>query len=249
MQCEFGEPWLLADWMDVLMCHLEVDARSLQGVTPYRIDCYHGRAFVSLVFFNLRNMRPRLGGWFGRLLFRPIATHPFLNVRTYVEHGGEHGIQFLVEWLPNRLSVRLGPPVFGLPYRLGRFSAENRRNEGWLGREVEDGATGDAVRVSGSLPGADESPCQPGSLDEWLMERYSAFTHCRGVSRYFRVWHEPWQQVPAEVRLQDDGLLRRHWPWMADAQLIGANYSTGLCDVWMGRPKRLPGWPDTVQHS
>ena len=234
-----GEPCFLADWLDVLMCHLEVDARALQAVTPFRIDCYQGRAFVSLVFFTMRNMRPRLGGWCSRLVFRPIATHPFLNVRTYVEHDGETGIYFISEWLSNRLSVLLGPSIFGLPYRLGRFSRQNRLDEGLLTDEVADARSGEAVRFAGSMDGNTFGLCPSGSLDEWLMERYTAFTHCRGVSRYFRVWHPPWLQVTADVRVKDDGLLRRNWPWMADARLIGANYSTGLRDVWMGRPRRL----------
>ena len=235
----FGEPFFLADWVDVLMCHLEVDRGELQRITPFRVDHFQGRAFVSLVFFTMRNMRPRLGGRCSRLVFRPIATHPFLNVRTYVEHDGEAGIYFISEWLSNRLSVLLGPAIFGLPYRLGRFSGQNRLDEGLLTGEVADARSGEAVRFAGSMDGNTLGPCPAGSLDEWLMERYTAFTHCGGISRYFRVWHPPWLQVTADVRLKDDGLLRRNWPWMESARLVGANYSSGFRDIWMGRPRRL----------
>ena len=147
----FGEPFFLADWVDVLMCHLEVDSRELQRITPFRVDHFQGRAFVSLVFFTMRNMRPRLGGWCSRLVFRPVATHPFLNVRTYVEHEGETGIYFISEWLSNRLSVLLGPATFGLPYRLGRFSGQSRLDEGLLTGEVADARSGEAVRFAGSM--------------------------------------------------------------------------------------------------
>src|SRR5689334_13354547 len=119
MLSRWGEPLFLADWVDVLMVHLEVDPDALQRATPFPLDLFDGRAFVSLVFFTLRRMRPRRGGRIGEWLLRPLATHEFLNVRTYVECDGEPGIYFLAEWLPNAFSVRIGPPVFGLPYRLG----------------------------------------------------------------------------------------------------------------------------------
>src|SRR6267378_5788719 len=117
-----GERLFVAGWKRVLMMHFEVDAAALQRAVPFQLDLYHGRAFVSLVAFTMRGMRPCLGGKFTALLFRPIATHDFLNVRTYVRHGGEAGIHFLCEWLSSWLAVRFGPVTFGLPYRLGRIA-------------------------------------------------------------------------------------------------------------------------------
>ena len=114
-----GEPLLLADWVDALMIHLEVDPDALQRTTSFELDLFNGRAFVSLVAFTMRRMRPRLGGRWTAWCFRPIATHPFLNVRTYVRQNNDAGILFLAEWVPNTWSLRLGPALFGLPYRLG----------------------------------------------------------------------------------------------------------------------------------
>src|SRR5678815_4298013 len=90
--------------------------------SPYPLDLHQGRAFVSLVAFTLRDMRPHFGGPLTAWLFRPIATHEFLNVRTYVRHRDEPGIHFLAEWLTNRLAVKLGPRTFGLPYHLGKIT-------------------------------------------------------------------------------------------------------------------------------
>ena len=116
-----GEPLFIADWERVLMLHFEVEPEALQRVVPFELDLRAGRAFISAVAFTMRGMRPRVGGRFAAWLLKPIATHEFLNVRTYVRHRGEFGIYFLAEWLPNRLSVALGPRLFGLPYRSGRF--------------------------------------------------------------------------------------------------------------------------------
>jgi hypothetical protein len=71
------------------------------------------------------------------------------------------------------------------------------------------------------------------------MERYTAFTYRHGVSRFFRVWHPPWSQAPAQVELTDSSLLRSNWPWLAAAATVGSNYSAGFRDVWMGRPNRF----------
>jgi uncharacterized protein YqjF (DUF2071 family) len=240
MLSQSGEPLFLADWVDTLMLHLEVDPAALQQATPFPLDLFNGRAFVSLVFFTMRRMRPRLGGRIGEWLLRPIATHEFLNVRTYVECNGEPGIHFLAEWLPNAFSVRIGPPVFGLPYRLGRMEYKHSLGtERHISGQVMDRPTGTSLSYRGELSSpTDFVPCAGGSLDEWLMERYTAFTHRHGVSRFFRVWHPPWPQVPAHVELTDDSLLRSNWPWLAEATHIGANYSPGFRDVWIGRPNR-----------
>ena len=177
-------------------------------------------------------------------LLRPIATHEFLNVRTYVEHDGEPGIFFLAEWLPNALSVQLGPSLFGLPYRLGRMTYRHVASRRDLSGRVLDVRSGAELSYEGQLCSRTAlAPCVAGSLDEWLMERYTAYTDCRGVPRFFRVWHPPWAQARAEVQLVDVSLLETSWPWLADACLVGANYSPGFRDVWMGRPQRLPYEP------
>lgn len=81
--------------------------------------------------------------------------------------------------------------------------------------------------------------CERGSLTEWLVERYAAFTKLGNIRRFFRVWHQPWLQTPAEVSVIEQSLLNRNWPLFRNAQIIGANFSPGLTDVWMGWPHRV----------
>jgi uncharacterized protein YqjF (DUF2071 family) len=249
---------LLGDWLEVVMIHLEVEPRALQAATPYRLHLWKGRAFVTLVAFTLRGMRSRVGGRLGRMLFRPLATHCFLNVRTYVQHEGETGIHFLAEWLDSALAVKLGPPLFGLPYRLGRIAYENEADrKEWTGK-VEDAQTGAALeyRADAEIGAPAFAPCAAGTLDEWLMERYTAFNGVRGRRRFFRVRHEPWPQVPVTVELKRRSLLSREWPFLGEARLIGANYSPGLRDVWMGWPHALQlmksstsNWAESTRSS
>jgi len=92
-----GEPLFHADWDNVTFIHYETDPEELQRCIPYHLDLYDERAFVSLVAFTMRGMRPRFGGRLGKLLLKPIANHNFLNVRTYVTHNREAGIYFMAE--------------------------------------------------------------------------------------------------------------------------------------------------------
>jgi uncharacterized protein YqjF (DUF2071 family) len=232
-----GEPLFLADWMRVLMMHFEVDAKALQRDVPYELDLYNGRAFVTLVAFTMENMRPRCGGKLTAWLFQPIATHDFLNVRTYVRHNGEPGIHFLAEWLSNWLAVQLGPCTFALPYRHGQISYEHDWQKGILRGRVADTRSGAAFDYeAASNPGASYIPCVRDSLDEWLMERYTAFNAVGSRRRFFRVWHPPWPQCPVHVQMNDLTLLRKNWRFFDDARLAGANFSPGSVAVWMGRP-------------
>ena len=57
-----GEPLFYANWDNVLFIHYEIEPNELQRSIPYPLDLYHGRAFVSLVAFTIRGMRPRLAG-------------------------------------------------------------------------------------------------------------------------------------------------------------------------------------------
>ncbi len=242
MLADPGEPLLTDDWERVLMIHYEVDPVELAKGVPYPINLRDGRAYVSLVAFTMRGMKPARGGRLGELLFRPIATHGFLNVRTYVVVNGEPGIFFLIEHLDNALSLRLGPHLFGLPYHLARIDYRHDWNRGEISGRVTDPASGAAFSYRALVDAEDPfyHPAEGGSLTEWLMERYTAYT-VRGKSRLlFRVWHTPWLEAPAVVKVREDSLLAENWPWFAGARLVGANFSPGVFNVRMGRPHKVP---------
>src|SRR3974390_3545626 len=166
----------------------------------------------------MRCMRPRLGGKLAATLFGSIATHEFLNVRTYVLQGDESGIHFLAEWLPNRLAIKLGPATFGLPYHYGHIIYEHDWRDGRIQGRVTDTARRARLAYPCELIAHPTfEPCAAGSLDEWLMERYIAFNSAGRRKQYFRVWHPTWPQCAAAVRLDETALLTDHWPWFAEA--------------------------------
>lgn len=235
-----GEPLFLTDWERAVFIHYEVDPAALQTAVPFSLDLWDSRAFVSLVAFTLRDLRPRRGGRLTAWLLRPIATHEFLNVRAYVRHRNESGIFFLAEWLSNPLSVRLGPRTFGLPYRLGAIDYQHAHERGELRGRVQASTGPGALEYRAAIPsGCPFVPCPAGSLDEFLLERYSAFTSLGTRLRCFRIWHPPWPQIPVVPSVANQSLLVENWPWFRNARLIGGNYSPGVRDVWLGRPHRV----------
>ena len=230
-----GEPLFLARWDRAVFIHYEAGPASLQRCVPFQLDLRDGRAFVSIVAFTLLKMRPRIGGRLGEWLLKPIGTHGFLNVRTYVHHNGEAGIYFLAEWLSNALAVHLGPRTFGLPYRLGQLHYEHNENDDGLCGSVK--AKQGRLDYRGGIPSGEPCACQAESLTEFLLERYTAFTEYRHRRRLFRVWHRPWFQLPVDLNVTADDLMAATGDWWLDARKVGATYSPGV-NVWMGRPHR-----------
>jgi uncharacterized protein YqjF (DUF2071 family) len=228
-------PLLTGDWTRAFFLHYEVPVDSLQPFVPFELDYWEGSAFVSAVAFSMESLRPCFGGAVGRWLFWPIPNHDFFNMRTYVRHGGVPGIFFMSEWLNNFWSVLCGPITYGLPYKFARIRYEHRDAQVTLsGRVGNDYGHTAEIATDVSL-----QFCAAGSLDEFLLERYTGFTKFGRRARYFDIWHEPWRQMPVDAHISDDRLLRHTFPWFAQARLAGAHYSPGVRDVWMGAPRAL----------
>jgi hypothetical protein len=217
-----------------------VDRDHLTRHTPFELDLYRGRAFVSLVAFSMRRFRLRGSGVVGSLAFALVARHRLLNLRTYVRYRGERGICFLAEWINNPISVFLGPRLFGLPYRYGRLIYRHDLNAGCVRGEVKSGNRTYRLRYRAELdPSTTFAPVHAGSLDEFLLERYTAFTANRGRRGLFRIWHRPWTQTPISVVIDEKSLLSAVEHWLPNARLVAAHYSPGVKNVWIGRPRTI----------
>ncbi|MDF1825797.1 MAG: DUF2071 domain-containing protein [Verrucomicrobiales bacterium] len=233
MEDRFAETVLLSDWVDFVFIHFEVDRDLLQQVVPFPVDTYEGKAFVSLVAFTMKRMRPAFGGKATGWILRPIASHQFLNLRTYVNLGGQTGIFFMEEWLNEKFAVILGPKTFGLPYHYASVDYlhdEERCACRVLANEGEICFSGRKNKALGTV-------C-PGSRDDFLLERYTAFTAAGRKPHYFRVWHPSWKigavdhfELTSRVLLS--GLREL---WTDTAIVVGTHWSPGVFDVRMGRP-------------
>jgi len=229
-----GRPLFHGGWLDVIFLHYEIPPEVLQPWVPFQLDTWLGSAYVSLVLFTLSGLCCDPFRQVTRCLLRSISDHAFLNVRTYVRHGETTGIYFLAEWLSNRLSVPFGRPAFGLPYHFARFDRSDDRMSATVA------ASRGSLRFHAHLdPEPHFAPCNAGSLDEFLLERYTAYTQWSSLRRFFRVWHPPWPVAPITASIDDASLLDQTGTWPRAAHLIAAHYSPGIADVWMGPPQFL----------
>jgi uncharacterized protein len=140
---------LLADWEEPVFFHFRIKPELLQPFVPYELDLFDGYAYVSLVAFTMKRMRPAIGGWISELPFLPFRNQRFLNVRTYVKHEGKPGIHFIAEWISHWLCSKFGPLTYGLPYRFGRHDFQ--RNGDSLNGVVESPSGDLAFRYRGSM--------------------------------------------------------------------------------------------------
>jgi len=236
-----GKAFMLADWVRTVFMHFEIDP-AVPPQVPFDLDLRDGKAYVSLVAFEMNRFRMRCGERFVRWLFRPVSDHRFLNVRTYVRYRGEPGIHFMTEWLNSRISVLLGGRTYGLPYRVGQLEYRHEHDRRQIDGCVRQPRIPGCVRWHATFP--DEpvfEPCGAGSVTEFVTERYSAFTRWRNVYRLFRVWHEPWPMTRIDLTLDDLSLVHNAYPCLRQARFIAARYSPGVFDVWMGRPQCVNG--------
>jgi uncharacterized protein YqjF (DUF2071 family) len=235
-------PLFTADWRGAVFAHFAIEPAHLQPSIPFELDTRAGHAYVSLVAFTQSNLRPSIGGPVAAWLITPLASHEFLNLRTYVRVGGLRGIYFVAEWIPNRLAVLLGPRTYGLPYRLGRLRYEVDKPRGLLRGQVRtNGDKAFKYEADFSAEAARFASAPDGSLDQFLLERYVAFTRCHGVSRRFLVDHAPWPQQRVDLNLIEHSILDFGGAWSRHARFVGANFSTGVTGVTISAPRTLDG--------
>jgi uncharacterized protein YqjF (DUF2071 family) len=210
-------------WRTMLFLHWPVPVDAIQRLLPKSlvVDTFEGRAWVTVIPFAMRNVRPALVP--SALGIDVLET----NVRTYVrEPGGRHGIWFLsleASSLPIVVGARV---LLGLPYKWARM--QMRQTE--AGRvEYQTRRFSGRARHSVSYEiGAATGSAAPGTLDHFLVERYTLFSVHAGLLLRQSVAHAPYLLHEARVLQLDDGLLQanRIHPPVATPEVT--HYSPGV---------------------
>jgi uncharacterized protein len=226
------------EWPRVLFLHYRIAVEELRPHVPrdFEIETYDNSAWLTLVALTMRNFRPCRAwsppGW----LLRLRGEQRFLNVRTYVRHGHEHGALFLWGWLSPPFNLPLPNRPLGLPCGFADIAYEHRHEEGQLSGIIRAGERRFSYSVAPASTTQFSLP-KPGSLAEFTLERYNGFYSHRGGAHIFRAWHDPWPSTPVEVAIRDDSLLQT-LPCFAHARLAAAHYTPGLRGVLLGPPHR-----------
>jgi uncharacterized protein YqjF (DUF2071 family) len=195
------------EWAHLLFLHWAWDAAAVQRTLPagLTVDTFDGRAWIGLVPFFMQRVRPAnfpaLPG---------LSNFLELNVRTYVhDANGRPGVWFYSLDCNQWLAVKIARRFFHLPYE----HAGMRANRDDVTGEV-DYAAGRAGQAQESRflyrPTGEARPAEPGSLEFFMVERYTLFAHATRGPQLFtgRVAHAPYQVTGAEVPVWDDGMMR-----------------------------------------
>ena len=156
-------------WRELLFLHWEVPADLLEKQLPpgLSLDTFEGRAYVGLVPFTMRGIRP---AWAPAVPW--LSNFHETNVRTYVHAEGEDpGVWFHSLDAANPVAVWLAKTLWKLPYHLAtmRLTVEDDGVRRYSTEREEKPSVG--ARVSWK-PEGEAQPAAPGTLAQFLCERY-----------------------------------------------------------------------------
>lgn len=179
-------------WEELLFLHWPVESDLVARDLPpgLRVDTFEGKAWIGLVPFLMRKVRPR---------FLPavpgLSDFPELNLRTYViDAQGRPGVWFYSLDTPKRLPNWIAQNFFHLNYRLARMQVESldsgcsyqsqlRLDRGW-----------DSPQCYRWKRDGQSYFAKPGSLDFFLVERYRLFAYNVNRKQLMtgKVHHQPY---------------------------------------------------------
>ena len=216
-----GKPAGYQLWRDLLFLHWEVPASLLQRLIPEPlvVDEFEGKAFIGLVPFVMKNVRPRW--WSLGSGFNFLET----NMRTYVVHRGKPGVYFFSLDANSVVAVLAANLGWSLPY----FVARQRIRRSKDSIQYSNARIGSkaAMEVEYSI-GEPLGPSHLDSLEYFLLERYLLFVMRHGVMHSGQVSHTPYPaQHAAVLSLQQTMLESVGLPGI-DRLPDHAHYSAGV---------------------
>ncbi len=223
-------------WQRLLFMHWPLPPKALQPLLPrgVELETFEGQAWLGVVPFLMRNVRPRL--------VPPIpglSAFPELNVRTYVHTpGGKPGVWFFSLDTTSRLSVWGARWSFRLPYYLARMQVETAGSVvHYASRRVHREAPPATFRAR-YWPTGEVFHAAEGTLDNWLTARWCLYS-VDSQGRIYRgdIAHQPWPLQPARVEVQENTMSAQLGVALPDQQPL-LHYAQRV-DVRAWAPERV----------
>ncbi|MGB1286033.1 MAG: YqjF family protein [Aggregatilineales bacterium] len=193
-------PWVMAQsWQYLLFMHWRIAPELLRPLLPVglTLDTYDGAAWIGVVPFLMNHVRLR-----GVAPIRHTSRFPELNVRTYVKYQDKPGVWFFsldADHLPAVITARL---TFNLPYFKAKMMLSVHDDEVlYLSHRHHIGAN-PADFIARYRPTDDVYYSKPGTLDDWLTERYALYAADRRGGLYRgEIHHLPWSLQLADATI------------------------------------------------
>lgn len=223
-----GRPAGSQRWRHLLFLHWEVSAEALRPLLPeaLSIDTFEGRAYVGVVPFTMRDVRPR---WSPSV--PGISNFHELNVRTYVHHEGSRpGVWFFSLDAAKLIAVVAARVGWSLPYHFASMALEVQGDEvRYRSRRLAAGSTPASFEARYRI-GEPLGAAAPGTFEHFLAERYILYARSGdGSLRLGRVHHRPYPLQRAEVlELRQSMVQAAGLPAPGDEAAPHALYSPGV---------------------
>ncbi|MFK7849745.1 MAG: YqjF family protein [Akkermansiaceae bacterium] len=188
-----GFPVMKQRWAELGFFHWPFDPEIIAARLPkgLHVDTFDGRAWMGVVPFLMQRIRP--------VYLPPVPWLSWfheLNLRTYVfDENGNPGVWFFSLECNQPLAVEIARRTFNLPYQHACMKSEIDSNCVIFKSSRKDNSTAESIF---KYPHPHEPiPAEPGSLEWFLVERYSLFSTSKSGTLYSgRVHHTPYQIEP-----------------------------------------------------
>ncbi|MFN7162366.1 MAG: YqjF family protein [Fimbriimonadales bacterium] len=189
------KPALSMRWKHLLFVHWRVPPLALRPLIPepLQIDTYDGAAWVGFVPFVMETARPI---WLPPV--PKVFDFPEANIRTYVRYGAQRGVWFFSLDAAHRLGVWAARRFWKLPYYYARMRWRFLAPDAIHYETIRADRSRAFARVQYRFTG-EPRETEPGSLEHFLVERYTLFTAQQGELYYGEVAHLPYAIQPATV--------------------------------------------------
>ena len=207
-------------WRNLAFLHWEVPVEELELLLPEGLqpDLFQGKAYVGLVPFEMKNIRP---AWCPKALgFNFLET----NVRTYVLHRNEPGVFFFSLDASSLTAVKIARWMWHLPYFHSGMTFSNEQTTYEYGLKRPNNIQS-KIKIEAGQP---LSPGQPDSLEYFLLERYLLFTQLRGIILRGQVHHVPYPACQASLVDLEDQLLEVNGFTALNSSPDVVHFSTGV---------------------
>ena len=188
-------------WNDLLFAHWPVSPEILRPLVPsvLSLDTFEGQCWVAVTPFHMTGIRFR---WLPPL--PGLSRFPELNVRTYGSFGGKPGVYFFSLDAGSGAAVRAARKTYRLPYFHARMNVEQHEGDWIAYRSRRDS---DAEFRAKYRPRAPVELRRPGTLTNWLTERYCLYTVYRNSVFRAEIHHQQWPLQDAEAEISENTMV------------------------------------------
>lgn len=189
-------------WERLMFAHWPVPRASLEALVPtgLSVDTFDGSAWLAITPFRVRHLRLR-----GLPAVPGLSDFHEINVRTYVTVQDKPGVFFFSLDADTRLGVQAARLWYRLPYFLATAMLdENPAGLRFTSTRRHSGAP-PATFSAKYRPVAAVERSAPGTLEQWLTERYCLYAVDEGGTIHrAEIHHVPWPLQRAEAEIRDN---------------------------------------------